>query len=135
MRKCAERVEAGLLIHLPSGAETQLWMHKRPWPEGKATVYRAFTNTDGWSYCSGQCQWLLLHLRNCSYKAFFFSYFTDIVNFYYSIKACYCKKMIRLAVKHTLVNCNLTSYLCCTCQRALLFIRGNILLGRQGNIM
>lgn len=34
VRKCAERVEAGLLIHLPSGAETQLWMHKRPWPEG-----------------------------------------------------------------------------------------------------
>lgn len=34
LRKCAERVEAGLLIHLPSGAETQLWMHKRPWPEG-----------------------------------------------------------------------------------------------------
>lgn len=33
-RKCAERVEAGLLIHLPSGAETQLWMHRRPWPEG-----------------------------------------------------------------------------------------------------
>lgn len=53
VRKCAERVEAGLLIHLPSGAETQLWMHKRPWPEGKATVYRAFT-VDGWSYCSGQ---------------------------------------------------------------------------------
>lgn len=43
VRKCAERVEAGLLIHLPSGAETQLWMHKRPWPEGKATVYGAFT--------------------------------------------------------------------------------------------
>lgn len=34
VRKCAERAEAGLLIHLPSGAETQLWMHKRPWPEG-----------------------------------------------------------------------------------------------------
>lgn len=34
VRKCAERVEAGLLIHLPSGAETQLWTHKRPWPEG-----------------------------------------------------------------------------------------------------
>lgn len=34
VRKCAERVEAGLLIHLSSGAETQLWMHKRPWPEG-----------------------------------------------------------------------------------------------------
>lgn len=33
VRKCAERVEAGLLLHLPSGAETQLWMHKRPWPE------------------------------------------------------------------------------------------------------
>lgn len=41
VRKYAERVEAGLLIHLPSGAETQQWMHKRPWPEGKATVYRA----------------------------------------------------------------------------------------------
>lgn len=34
VRRRAERVEAGLLIHLPSGAETQLWMHKRPWPEG-----------------------------------------------------------------------------------------------------
>lgn len=34
VRKCAERVEAGPLIHLPSEAAIQLWMHKRPWPEG-----------------------------------------------------------------------------------------------------
>lgn len=39
VRKCAERVKAGLLIHLPSGAETQLWMHKRLWPGGKATGF------------------------------------------------------------------------------------------------
>lgn len=29
LRKCAERVEVFLPVHLPSGAETQLWMHKR----------------------------------------------------------------------------------------------------------
>lgn len=34
VRKCAERVKAGLLIHLRSGAETQLWMPKRLWPGG-----------------------------------------------------------------------------------------------------
>lgn len=35
LRECAERVGAGLPVHLPSGAETQQWMRKRPWPEGK----------------------------------------------------------------------------------------------------
>lgn len=63
VRKCAERVEAGLLIHLPSGAETQLWMHKRPWPEGKAKANVAFTllnyHLDGWPFCSGHF-WALL---------------------------------------------------------------------------
>lgn len=38
LRKCAEGVEAGLLVHLRSVAETRLWMHKRPWPEGKAKL-------------------------------------------------------------------------------------------------
>lgn len=35
LRKSAERVAAGLPVHLPSGAETLQWMHKRPWLEGK----------------------------------------------------------------------------------------------------
>lgn len=30
LRECAERVGAGLPVHLPSGAETQQWMRKRP---------------------------------------------------------------------------------------------------------
>lgn len=60
MRKSAERVEAGLLIHLLSEAETQLWMHKRPWPEGKAKASSALQYTiDGWPLSSGQF-WALL---------------------------------------------------------------------------
>lgn len=34
MTECAERVGAELPVHLPSEAETQQWMHKRPWLEG-----------------------------------------------------------------------------------------------------
>lgn len=60
MRKSAERVEAGPLIHLLSEAETQLWMHKRPWPEGKAKASSALQYTiDGWPLSSGQF-WALL---------------------------------------------------------------------------
>lgn len=39
LKKCAERVGAELPVHLPSGAETQQWMRKRPWPEGKTVHF------------------------------------------------------------------------------------------------
>lgn len=55
VRKCAKGVEAGLLIHLPSGAETQLWMHKRPWPEGKAKANWAVTI---------YCRWLVTYFNS-----------------------------------------------------------------------
>lgn len=47
VKKLTERVEAGLLVHLSSAVETQLWMRKRHWPEGNAaavSIHPQWTN-------------------------------------------------------------------------------------------
>lgn len=52
LRKYTGGVIVYLLVHLLSGAEIQLWMHKRLWPEGKGKhdgIYRtSYSNTETW---------------------------------------------------------------------------------------